>query len=89
MRERLQIRPNWYGNGPYHESPCIHCGLTLRWTGATSGTTWVPTLMDTLDPNGRPSVWWTCWSNEVERGAFGQHEPFQAIPIKETACPTT
>ncbi len=85
-REREQIRPNWYPDGPYHDSPCIHCGLMLEHNGSTSGTTWVPEMMKRLDPLGRPSVWWTCWSNEVDRGVFGQHEPFQAIPIKEYAA---
>lgn len=72
--ERIQLRPNYYPDGPYLNSPCIHCGLLLKHTGAWSGTTWVP-----VDPGDSPHPD-TCYSNEVQRSTFGQHEPWEAVP---------
>lgn len=76
IQERIQLRPNHYPDGPYLESPCIHCTLLLKHTGATSGTTWVP-----VAPEGQAAIHPdTCYSNEVARAAYGQHEPWEAIP---------
>lgn len=75
--ERTQLRPNHYPDGPYLESPCIHCRVMLKHSGATSGTTWIP--VDT-PPDGRPREWWTCWSNEVKPSVYGGHEPWEATP---------
>lgn len=88
-QERLQLRPNHYPDGPYYESVCIWCKQRLKHTGAWSGTTWIPVA---TPPDGRPRDWWTCWSNEVARATYGQHEPWEAIPIRtseEDTCPTT
>ena len=79
-RFELQLRPNHYPDGPYLESPCIHCGQLLKHTGATSGTTWIPAI---TPEDGRPREWWTCWSNEVARAAYGQHEPWEARPTRD------
>lgn len=74
MRERVRLRPNYYPDGPYLDSTCIHCRFPITHTGAWSGTTWVPAHPT---PFRHPD---TCYGNEVARAAYGQHEPWEAIP---------
>lgn len=82
-RDRIQLRPNHYPDGPYLDSPCIHCRQMLRHTGATSGTTWVPA--DSEFPHHKSGHPDTCDANEVGVSAFGQHEPWEAIRVRDSS----
>lgn len=84
MRQQpIQLRLNYYPDGPYQESPCIHCRRMLKHTGAHSGVTWTPVDEPPLvwSESYRRSDWSTCWSNEVSRAAYSGHEPWEAIPL--------
>lgn len=80
--ERIQLRPNWYPDGPYLDSVCIHCRRKVKWTGANSGVTWTPVGEPPAEwsEGDRRSDWSTCWSNEVRRSTYSGHEPWEAIP---------
>lgn len=78
IQETIQLRSNWYPDGPYLDSPCVHCRRLLKWTGAHGGVTWTPVQID----KSLSSDWSTCWENEVSRSAYGGHEPWEAIPSK-------
>lgn len=79
--DRIELRPNHYPDGPYLNSPCIHCQQMLKHTGAWSGVTWSPVEPSKdLSPRQQETEWSTCYSNEVARATYGGHEPWEAIP---------